>query len=307
MTLLHEPLVLQTDPAPLVAMLTEPTAPAVGLGVVLFSPGGYTISAQRNRWGAKLSDRLAAAGIHTIRFDYHGIGDSAGDIQLFAHDVPFVADGRAVVEALAERGVTDLVLIGQCFGARTALALVEELDGVRGLFAISPSVRDTGRGEGNAAKMAHDAPITDYVKHAFKVFDPALLRDPGARRRYLRMAKTFVSVRFAKLKRALIMEPPDPTPWVSRGFLRQVTHLVDRDIPLAFVYGAAEEDSTDFAAAKEGRLGDVIARGGRVEEYVLEGRVHNLGRVDVQDQLVEMMVGFAGARAEEMKEQEAST
>jgi hypothetical protein len=93
---------------------------------------------------------------------------------------------------------------------------------------------------------------------------------------------------------------------VSRGFIRQVAHLVDRDIPLAFVYGASEEDSTDFAAAKEGRLGEVLARGARVEEHVLDGRVHNLGRVDVQDQLVEMMVRFTLGRAEEMKEQEAS-
>jgi len=300
MTALHTPVVLETSPGPVVAMVTEPTVPARGLGVVLFSPGGYTISTQRNRWGTKLAEELAKIGIHTIRFDYRGIGDSAGQIELFAHDVPFDGEGRAAIAELERRGVTDFVLIGQCFGARTALALVESVAGVRGVFAVSPSTRDTGRGEGNASKMAHDASIGEYVKHATKVFDVKLLKDPGARRRYLRMARTFVRARLARLKRAIVPEPPDPTPWVSRGFLRQVTHLVDAEIPVSFVYGAAEEDSEDFAKAKQGRLGDVIGRSTRVEEHVLDGRVHNLGRVDVQDELVEMMVRFTERRAEEM-------
>ncbi len=299
MILAHEPVVLATSPGPVVAMVTEPTAPSVGLGVVLLSPGGYTISSQRNQWGTKLADQLSGIGIHTIRLDYRGIGDSAGEIETFAHELPFIGEGLAAVAELRRRGVDNIVLIGQCFGARTALALAADVEGLRGVFAISPSMRDTGRGEGNASKLAHAGTIRAYLRHAVGVFDPRMLRDRGARRRYRRMAKTFVKARLTKLMNAVSNRPPDATPWVSRGLLEQVTRLVDRRIALVFVYGSAEEDSDDFAAAKRGWFGGVIASSQNVEEHLLPGRVHNLGRVDIQDQLVEMMVTFAAGRAVE--------
>ncbi len=296
----QEPVVLATSPGPVVAMVTEPCAPSVGLGVVLFSPGGYTISSQRNRWGTKLADQLSRIGIHTIRLDYRGIGDSAGEIETFAHELPFVGEGTAAISELRQRGVEDFVLIGQCFGARTALALAPDVEGLRGVFAISPSMRDTGRGEGNASKLAHAGTVREYLSHAAAVFDPKTLKDRGARRRYWRMAKTFIKARMTKLRSVVSRRPPDATPWVSRGLLDQVTMLVDRRIALTFVYGADEEDSDDFLAAKRGWFGGVIDGSKTVEEHLLPGRVHNLGRVDVQNQLVEMMVAFAGRRANEM-------
>lgn len=299
MILAHEPVVLATSPGPVVAMVSEPSAPSVGLGVVLLSPGGYTISSQRNRWGTKLADQLSRIGVHTIRLDYRGIGDSAGEIETFAHELPFVAEGLAAVAELRRRGVEDVVLVGQCFGARTAMALAPDVEGLRGVFAISPSMRDTGRGEGNASKLAHSGTVREYLRHALGVFDPKMLKDRGARRRYSRMAKTFVKARLTKLKDAVSNRPPDATPWVSRGLLEQVTNIVDRRIALAFVYGSAEEDSDDFAAAKRGWFGGVISGAPFVEEHLLPGRVHNLGRVDIQDQLVEMMVTFTARRADE--------
>ncbi len=92
---MHEPVVLQAESGPLVGMVTEPVGEPINVGVVFFSPGGYTISAQRNRWAVSMAERLAGQGMHTIRFDYHGIGDSASDLASFDQDRPFVGDGAA--------------------------------------------------------------------------------------------------------------------------------------------------------------------------------------------------------------------
>ena len=290
---MHQPAVLQTEPGPILAMVTEPTIDPVGVGVVFFSPGGYTISAQRNRWAARMAEQLAARGLHTIRFDYHGIGDSAADLEAFNQHRPLVDDAAAAIAELERRGITELILVGQCFGARTALAMAPQTRGLRGVFGISPPVRDLGRGEGNASRMAHDAAVGDYVKHAARIFDVSKLRDRAVRRRYARMGAMFVKARWAKLLRRLRITKEDPTPWVSRLMIDQMVDLADRAIPVSFVYGAAESDSSDYEEAKVGALGDAVDRVTGMQEHILEGRVHNLGSVEIQEAIVEMIVEFA--------------
>jgi alpha/beta superfamily hydrolase len=81
MTPTHIPVVLEIGRVRIAGMVTEPAGPATGLGVMFFSPGGFTISAQRNRWAARFAGQLGEHGIHTIRFDYRGIGDSTGDLE----------------------------------------------------------------------------------------------------------------------------------------------------------------------------------------------------------------------------------
>ena len=53
--------------------------PAAGnRGVVLCAPHGYEELCVHRQW-ASLAERLAAAGLPTLRFDYRGTGNSVGD------------------------------------------------------------------------------------------------------------------------------------------------------------------------------------------------------------------------------------
>ena len=298
-TPMHEPVVLEGDAGPIVAIVTELMVEPINVGVVLFSPGGYTISAQRNRWALGMAEQLAAAGLHTIRFDYHGIGDSAADLERFEQDRPLVGDGTAAIDELARRGVTDLILVGQCFGARTALAIAPDIAGLCGVFAISPSLRDLGRGEGTANRMAHDAAVGAYLKQAARVVEFSQLQDPTTRRRYLRLGSMFIRARWSKVMRRLRLAKQNPTPWVSSALVNQLTNLADRDVPVTFVFGGAETDSNEFEAAKVGPLGDAVRRSKRIVDHTLAGRVHNLGRVDIQQKIVEMIVEFSMQCAKE--------
>ncbi len=92
---------------------------AVAQAVLLCNPLGHeAIRAQRLY--RVLGDRLAASGVHVMRFDYFGSGDSAGDDSAFdLHGA--VDDTRAVARALLQRsGAARLCLLGLRLGAEIA-------------------------------------------------------------------------------------------------------------------------------------------------------------------------------------------
>ncbi len=294
----HEPVVLETDEGRVIGMITAPRGEDRSVGAVFFPPGGYTISSQRNEWAARMADRLADDGFTVARFDYRGIGDSTSDVDRFDHTRPFLGEGRAAVAELRSRGCARILLIGQCFGARTALALAPEVESLAGVFGISPPVRDAERGEGTASRMAHDASVGAYFKKAASSFEVSALRSGEARRRYRRMAALFVKARWTSVLRKLGVVEPDPVPWVSRPLISHVKVLADLHIPLMVVYGADEADSDDYADAKRGPLGALLSRA-TLREVEMEGRVHNMGRSDVQEAVIDTIIDFAAWAAEQ--------
>ena len=71
------PLYIGAGDAPRLAWYHAPEVRS-GQGVVICPPLGHEyISAYRSL--RELADRLAAAGVAVLRFDYHGTGDSAGE------------------------------------------------------------------------------------------------------------------------------------------------------------------------------------------------------------------------------------
>lgn len=88
-------------------------------GVVLCHPWGPEY-AQAHRSVRLLADMLAASGLHTLRFDYYGTGDSGGD--LLDGDVPGWRDDvlTAAEELRDISGVPVVSLAGLRFGATIA-------------------------------------------------------------------------------------------------------------------------------------------------------------------------------------------
>lgn len=118
----------------------HPARNAKPLGIVVCNPFGYeAICAHRSL--RQLAESFASAGIPTLRFDYDGTGNSAGDDRDPDRLAQWVESTRHAVAALRqEAAVERVVLVGLRLGALVAALAAQELE-IAGLVAIAPIVR----------------------------------------------------------------------------------------------------------------------------------------------------------------------
>lgn len=121
----------------LFGIYTPPAARALGRGVVLFAPWGQE-GLRAHRALRILADLLSHRGLHVLRFDYHGTGDSAGeggDVSLAG----FADDGAtAASELRSMAGVRRVGFLGLRLGAAAATAAATRDRSVRGLALWDP-------------------------------------------------------------------------------------------------------------------------------------------------------------------------
>ena len=114
--------------------------PAATAGVVVCHPHPQYGGSMNNDLVVSLADAIQVAGFATLRFDFRGVGVSAG-----THDNGRgeVDDVRAAAATLRARlGVQRIGLVGYSFGSVMALrAGCAESSGVTGIVAIGPPVR----------------------------------------------------------------------------------------------------------------------------------------------------------------------
>jgi pimeloyl-ACP methyl ester carboxylesterase len=127
---LERPVTFQSDER-LVGILHEPEEPK-GMGVV-FIHGWAGYRGGPHRMFVETARRLADAGIHAMRFDLRGRGDSTG--QVSATDLDgMIEDARAARRFLAEEtGVQRTYWLGICSGGNVALgaaSLDKDADGL---------------------------------------------------------------------------------------------------------------------------------------------------------------------------------
>ena len=267
-------------------IVTRATVVPNGKVVVLLQGGSWIPSPGRNRMWALLARRLAGLGYHAVRLDYHGVGESAGHFENYQLDRPFVDDVAAVVSWLGERaGLREFVLVGTCFGARTALASVGRIPGLAGLALVPPPVRDWAMGEQYVSY-----PISWYARRALRRRALARLLDRDHRKAYLALAAR-------KLRHALGRRG-GRTPrssLVSPHFLEHMAEAVELEVPMLLVYGERDLFYEDFQRAEAGRLGELLRRAGElVNLQVVEGTVHGFTHGDVQDQVIEVLEDWLG-------------
>jgi pimeloyl-ACP methyl ester carboxylesterase len=105
----------------LCAVVCVPKVPIGDRGVVLLTGSNYTRT-HRNRMWVRTARLLAEQGIPSIRFDYHGVGDSTGRAA-FNMESPFDDDAvRAADFLVRATGVAEIAFVATCFGGRTAMA-----------------------------------------------------------------------------------------------------------------------------------------------------------------------------------------
>lgn len=107
--------------APLFGMYTPPRVSVARAASVLICPP-VGLEYMRTHYAIRLlANQLADAGLHVLRFDYHGTGDSSGDIGTGQFAV-WAEDVRIAVRELAEISDVEIpVIVGLRLGAVLAI------------------------------------------------------------------------------------------------------------------------------------------------------------------------------------------
>jgi pimeloyl-ACP methyl ester carboxylesterase len=277
----ESPAFFEADDHALFGILTAPTVDALGVIVIVVTAAG-TLSADRNRVGVRLCRHVAGLGFHAMRFDYRGTGESEGDSQRFRLDEPFTADLMGAVDWARKAGLERVVLVGSCFGSRTALACAPYIDGLEGLVLMATPVRDYEMGERIATGLGTRGGVLDFARHAVR---PRVLRglfDADKRRAYARITRAA----WRNLTTGRENADGHGQSGASPLFLSGLGHVVRRSVPTLLVYGSDEDLWRDFDRARSGRLGELLAGSDTIELLRLPGEVHGYKSVSVQDEVI---------------------
>jgi pimeloyl-ACP methyl ester carboxylesterase len=129
---------------PLFGVYTPPRASvARGAAVLLVSPLG--IAYQRTHYALRLvAQQLGDAGLHVLRFDFHGMGDSSGNIGAEQFDRWLDDIELATNELIDASGTSDISIVGLQMGAVLAIeAMLNRKIKIKSLVLWDPVVSGT--------------------------------------------------------------------------------------------------------------------------------------------------------------------
>lgn len=284
------PLFVNSGEDTLFGILTEPLGEPRGVAVVHLRDGNQGPSSGRSRSSALLCRRLAADGFHTLRFDYHGVGESTGEIDRFRLQEPFKNDVEACVRRLHDLGLTRVALVGECFGARTVLAC-HELAGLEAVALIGIPLRDAEKVGRTTRPIVRHRSLVGYAIHALR---PRMLRemvDPRMRRRYLVAAQSALKAKPYRRMGATSTAPG----WVSSTVLQDLDALTTRGLPVLLVNGIFDPGFEDFNRAQEGALGEILSGSAdTVNVVTVEGRIAACADASVQEPAIDVIREWLG-------------
>jgi pimeloyl-ACP methyl ester carboxylesterase len=280
-TLDETPVFFPCREATLFGIVTEPRGPARGIGVVVLSGGGTPLSTNVNRMSVRLCRQVSELGLHAFRFDYHGVGESGGASDRFHLANPFVADVEAALASLRSRGIERFVLIGSCFGARTALAAAAITADVEGLVLISPPVRDFEMGERTATRLATELSLGGYAREAFRWRNLRRIRSRWSRRLYFRLAREKLR---AVARRGATSTIDAARYDVSSTVVQQLGDVVGTGTQTLVIFGDEDDLWADFERAQTAAAPEHAAA---LDLSVLPGVVHGLTDLACQDAVLE--------------------
>jgi pimeloyl-ACP methyl ester carboxylesterase len=291
----EEVVILPAESDSLVGVLTAPVASPNGRAVVLCPGGWFGTATNRNRVFVRMARRLAGEGFTVLRFDWHGVGESAGTIERYELDDPFVDDVAAATGYLAERGFTDVTLVGVCFGARAAFGAAGH-PGVRRLVLLSFPVPNPA----DVTKATLYGDRHGSLAMLKLAFSPAVLdglRDPNTRRVYrkgLRLKMRSLRARYPRRGSTRSSAEPRRTSLTPSELLRQLTALADRGVVTNLVFGEEDLELTAFQRFVDPPLQQLLdSRRGLVDVRTVAGQIHGFGTIAVQDEVVETVIGLA--------------
>jgi pimeloyl-ACP methyl ester carboxylesterase len=276
----------------LFGILTRPVGSPNGTALIILAGGATPVTTNRNRLSVRLCRRVAGHGFHAMRLDYHGAGESTGIVEVMHLNRPFTTDPEGAMQWLRGQGIKDFVLVGSCFGSRTALAAAAANPDVTRLVLVAPPVKDMAFGDWASVQAAHEWSFWKYLRRALRLSVLRGLFDRHHRLNYWR----YIRHKWAALRRRRSHKGRVGPEWVSEHFIRQLRTLVERDVPIFLLYGDEDAYYEDFRRARSGPLGSLIHQAGsKIEIQTLPGRVHGFTRLSIQDAVLDQVASWLQA------------
>ena len=274
----------------------HPTSAARGVGVILIA-GGDAVNAafERNHNGVHMARRLAADGYDVFRFTYHGVGDSTGTVESLHLHRPFTDDVVGAAAYLRGQDIRRFVLIGSCFGSRTALSSAPLIPETVGLVLSTPPSAAYDRMEAQSEFLARKLSLADYVRKAFRWEKVKDLFDRGKRQTYLNLARgKFRQLLRRARARAGGEKGGGEFDWVSPMLIEPLEIMVDRGTPVLFSFGTHDQWLEEFNEARRGPLGPILERGAASIDVIddLPGVAHGLVRLHIQEAFSETSIAW---------------
>jgi pimeloyl-ACP methyl ester carboxylesterase len=252
---------------------------------VLLSGGGTLGAINRNRLWVSLARRIIEVGFNCLRFDYHGVGESPGQVDRFRLDEPFVEDTLAAVRSLSSLSDRKVFLMGSCFGARTALAAAPSIDNLGGLILVCPPVRDFEMGERISTRFARELGLRDYLVRAVQPRTMRRLFHAGGRRTYKKILRAKWRQMFREDGNASNGERDS---WISKAFVKPLSNTVSRRVPVLLLYGTQDDLYGEFLQARKVSLRSILGPDSTIEVQTLPGTLHGFTRIEAQSQVMEV-------------------
>ena len=277
-TLYDEELVFfPCDATSLSGVLTVPANPN-GRTVLLPWGGGTFPSSGANQFRARLARGLASHGFHSFRFDYLGVGESEGTYRVPDLAAPNCSEILAAAAWLRSRSLDCPIVVGNCFGAWSALLAVSAGLEVEAVGLMHPPV---GRDHRDVLE-----PRQWWMDHAKRV-TLAKLRSPVHRAAYRALVRrSVVKVTGKVLRRG------------QRGRLTQTFSgalevLLDSSKPVLLIYGEDDKHGPDIEAELGRGLASKFERAGELARIVVvPGRLAGATSFAAQERILEEILGW---------------
>jgi pimeloyl-ACP methyl ester carboxylesterase len=275
-------------------VLTRPVGASDGIGVVLAPGSGHMPATNRNRMSVRLARRLAQSGYHVVRIEYHGVGESSGTLRGYSLRKPFVEHVDGAVRLLRERGISNVVLVGNCFGSRTVLAYAERFPALHAVALITPPIYNS-----SLQKMSVELEAATAAQKAAPSVGAGgngTGRTPSPKQRVAATVKSLArwGVGRARLLSRGEREERDHGE-AAPAFRDGLQTLVGRRIPVLIVLGDQDDHYARFRKACEGKLGAIVRTAGSLLEVrILPGKVHGFSGLETQGTIIDIVDGWLG-------------
>jgi alpha/beta superfamily hydrolase len=272
--IIERPVYLASEPSHLFAILAEPAGAKSDLGVVMLHARNRTNTANRNRSGVWLSRAFAARGVRSIRFDFHGCGDSTGEgVTGLTRQAGM--DVLTAARQLVDAGCSRIVLTGNCYGAMAGLMVANEIPQLVAISMMNPPFASL-KFPGQTKKLDHSRWIT-VIRTALHTRVFRLLATSPEYRKFIvvRARRRYSNARLRRKAPGTAPAPavlPPPGQFGSTAVAARMSGaewavwklqpLVDRGVQVRMFVDQHEKLYRDFEELKKKELGDLIANSG---------------------------------------------